>query len=147
MSHEGISICGLCRRVLEEIDTPFGRGFQHAAIDAGADQDHGPIPIPMPADYAGGRCDFCCFDGPAFELPAKDVALGDGYTSAGDWAACTTCGRLIQSGNWDALAVRAATFATKRGGRVYEDVLADCKAAYVVLREAVTGPLKPITWM
>jgi hypothetical protein len=52
-------------------------------------------------NYPAGACDFCWDEHPVWEYPCADFEIdtpfGDVYVSEGAWAACRSCGRLIEA--------------------------------------------------
>lgn len=134
------SVCGVCGRVLDHRDDV---GFVHTVGDTGA--DHEPVPVPMEqALVVAVRCDFCYVDHPAWVIPAREFEAMPGHMSAGDWAACDECARLIESNQWSALIRRAAESWQRRHGEpMAAPVLAGLPRLYRLLRKNITGSKQP----
>jgi hypothetical protein len=53
-------------------------------------------------------CDFCMAPNPPVIYKAKSFAMPQlGWSSLGNWGACTTCASLIDSNQWEQLAQRS----------------------------------------
>ena len=136
---DGPYVCEICGRVL---DYEEGVGYLHTAGDSAA--GHEPMPVPQSqALVVAGRCDFCYADHPAWVVPARDFEVLPGHVSNGDWAACSDCGRLIETDQWSALTRRA-----RRGWEQIHGPMPDHQSdalprLYRLLRKNITGALRP----
>lgn len=144
MSDDVIIICAVCRRVLHNYIDETGAEYIHTEQDSPA--DHEPQPIRAPEGYREGRCDFCNHDWPEFVLPVRDfVPPGrPNEMSLGSWAACPTCGKLIDSNRWSDLVARVVALRELEGNPVSADQRAQIGALYRRLRKNISGSLRPI---
>lgn len=61
-------------------------------------------------------CDFCGHDSPAWDYDCEDFWIeGTDIGSAGQWAVCTYCSDMIESGDWDGVMERCLLGARKMG--------------------------------
>jgi hypothetical protein len=76
-------------------------------------------------------CDFCSQPNPTRFFEAPDFPMDgahDGlpaYRSRGAWAACATCGSMIDAENWDSLLLRAVDRLQPKYGTVPRRILVD----------------------
>jgi hypothetical protein len=145
-------VCATCGRVLERWVSPDGteEQFRHSHIDQ--PETHAPVPVkPQEAASWTGRCDFCSADNPAWVLPARDFQFvqfeDDEYDtgSAGGWAACDECARLIRQNAWTRLVTRAQAHYEEKHGPMHPQAALAMRVMYRNLRKNVTGSLRPIT--
>lgn len=136
-------ICELCQRALNRYVDADGASYMHSTTDLAF---HDPVPVEAPEGWRG-RCDFCSSEEPAFILPARDFRLpGKSHQmSCGDWAACSPCAELIEGNRWNEVVKRVCEgFEWISGARPSEADQTAMRALYRKLREAISGPLRPI---
>lgn len=113
-------VCRVCRRPLDSHErhdadgTLIAHRWQHTLIDVARGIDHDPDPVRL-SDTGGeivGTCDFCSAPHPTWVYPCTTFTLGT-YGSVGDWGACDTCHRLIDTGQWARLTDRAVAHQPK----------------------------------
>lgn len=136
-------ICRTCQCVLDVVTDTDGSTLVHPPS---APQDHEVVPVRAPADFAGGKCDFCGQGHPAFVLPANDFRIPHDSMrmSEGPWAACEACAGLIDSEKWTKLVKRVSTCIARSQGRERVDPgdLAILHNLYRALRANIKGPLR-----
>jgi len=140
-----VMICRICEHVLDVYMADGGVELIHTFQDSALNEDHAPDPIPAPPGYRG-RCDFCN-ERPEFILPVRDFVtdfLRKG-ASGGNWAACATCAKLIETNNWSGLVARYVSVRESRDGvTVLPEEVAAIRALHRKLRKNITGALRPI---
>lgn len=93
-------------------------------------------------------CDFCSNKNPTWDYPASDFeykpdnfsSVGEG--SRGNWAACETCHRMIERGDYRALAVHSAKRLAKEklGGMDYRPLVKGLASRHQGFKDHRTGP-------
>ena len=137
-------MCQTCQRVLDLWTDGAVATYRHTPLDP---DDHPVVPVPTPADFTGGRCDFCGAEPPAFVVPARDFMdpTHPDRLSRGDWSACVACAELINRNDWTAVHRRfRASWQQASGIPLPTAVAAAVHALHVKLRNNITGPLRPI---
>lgn len=139
--HLPMVICAVCRHALDMLTTEDGGHYVHTSQDP---DDHEPVPVTPDADWRG-RCDFCNEDDPMWMIPARDFSLPEAFGplspgSLGNWSACETCKRLIESDQWNRLVTRAIE-SVARTHHVPPGALdpAPLRQLYRLLRKNITG--------
>lgn len=147
--------------------------YRHAyAATFHGEADHEPVPVPVGTVSTVGVCDFCGSRRPELVIPVddfdmvalpgdvaaaidKDVAMaarlrGEApkdttYGSHGGWSACRSCGRLVETRDWDRLALRVDAIQQRQGrgipGGMGVTVLTQ---TYVELAKHISGPAQPL---
>lgn len=134
-----LRVCKTCGRVLNEHSE---KGWIHSTIDDPADHDAVPV---LRSELPGTlRCDFCSEDDPEMIVPARDFAIdGGANNSRGNWAACTTCGHLIETNQWNALIRRVRDlWPDKKGEPMPPAVEASLIYLYRLLRKNINGAVR-----
>lgn len=121
--------CRVCRWVLDAREDAAGNlvAWQHPLSARQAPNWVAHTPDPVSArdltDDEVRVCDFCAQSGPSWEYPALpfemeltavERVMSDGWGSAGSWAACEECHRLIEVGQWRQLANRCLDEGSER---------------------------------
>lgn len=141
-----VHICAVCRRVLDLYQPAEGTPrYVHTGQDWEMDLFHEPQPIPAPANYREGRCDFCNEDRPEYMVPCRDFVVGLGHVSNGDWAACEKCVRFIEVNDWKGLRRRVMQVKSGRERRTLSGAeLAALGQLFRMVRKNITGAPRKI---
>jgi hypothetical protein len=139
-----VMVCQTCNRVLETYTSIDRVGYRHAMQDR---DGHPAVPVPMPAGYTGGRCDFCNVDHPTHVVPARDFRVPVTDTmSRGNWGACAECAELVRRNHWSALLTRVArSHERSYGVSMAPEIKRNLQALYARLQVHISGPVRPIT--
>ncbi|TDQ01268.1 hypothetical protein [Labedaea rhizosphaerae] len=145
MSNEDapIRVCARCLLALNHRTTAVGVSWEHP-VDA--EVGHEVVPIPPPPGWTG-KCDFCSTARPTHVVPANDFLVPGvaGHSSGGNWAACGTCGELVEQAKWDELGARVAEeFERRNGWPMSRFARRHLTKLYTRLRRNITGPVRPI---
>lgn len=99
----------ICRRCMTTLDTighndgrplEYAHAFAVSRVIGNTDHDVDPVLFDPSTMELVGVCDFCSTAGPRWRYPATTfVEMISGYGSVDDWAACTTCHDLIETGD------------------------------------------------
>lgn len=144
-------ICDVCKSALNSRADGNLTGIDYIHPE-GRGEDHEPKPVEAPEDWRG-ECDFCSDTNPAFILPTRGFkmpgldVLPDDHMSAGDWAACDTCAKLIERDQWNRLVQRAVDAQIGRTPGMQflrDDLTTRLGRMYRVIRKNTTGPLRPL---
>lgn len=144
-------ICQVCKSALNSrMDSEFTAiTYLHPE---GVGTDHEPIPVEPPHDWRG-ECDFCSTGRPEWVLPTRGFTLPDmehapdDHMSAGDWAACDECARLIERNQWSRLVERAVTAQISRHPDmevIRDDLSTRLGRMYRLIRKNTNGTLRPL---
>lgn len=115
--------------------------------------DVGVTKIVTPADAV---CDFCSSPDPVWTYPCRSFTLGvsniSGFAeqgSAGAWAACYPCSRLIEEGEDEDLSLRAISNQSELSSLLPREtqlgLAADLRRIHDKFRQHRTGDRQPIT--
>src|SRR4051794_33774358 len=118
--------CAVCGHVLDFV-TP--QGWAHPAWLV--PEDHLAVAVDPSEIAVRGKCDFCFADDPMWILPTRSFETTEGYSSAGDWAACDDCTAFIMSNDWVGLARRAVSSWSSRHGRMTRAQMQSLRRLYL----------------
>ncbi len=112
MAEEEWQVCAVCAwPLLRWRDKRTGEvQWQHGI---GREDDHLPVPVNFSEVHTNQRCDFCdttedvdtVIMSRNFVMPTAMLG-GPDQGSSGHWAACATCGRLVERKAWGQLVTR-----------------------------------------
>lgn len=68
-------------------------------------------------------CDFCGHDSPAWDYDCHDFRIPEDIdlASAGGWAACTPCSKMIEMDDWDGVLARCVAGGSQFGGEEFAE--------------------------
>ncbi len=148
-------VCAVCAHVLEiRTDRRTGEvGWFHIRAQIQGYEDHLAVPALPTEIQAEGVCDFCSAPRPQWELPARDfqfpwndLPVEDDHASRGPWACCGSCAQLIEANKWEALYSQCRRAFIAKHGPVHHRAWKEMLRLYELLRENVTGPVRPSVW-
>lgn len=136
-----IWVCGVCGTVLDYWATTDGWAHPGWMVD----EDHVAVPVREGQVITVGHCDFCFAEKPVAALHVRSFqTAAPGFGSAGDWAACEHCARLIRQRQWQELTAHSIKSWEGRHGPMMPEMKGQIRGLYRMVREHSDGDLQPL---
>lgn len=132
-------VCAVCGTVLDWV---VGSGWAHPSW---MDEDHLAVPVQEGQVETQGHCDFCFLPKPKYQIAVGSFQTeAPGFGSAGNWACCGDCARLIETNQWSRLTARGITSWEGRHGPMDPLMAQMLGRLYRQVRQHMRGGLQTI---